>query len=229
MSRQDSLPCSGFLSPHALARMPKDTPVLLAFSGGADSCALLELLARKAQTDGFLLLAAHVDHGIRKDEARRDREFCMRVARRYGVELCVKEVDVPALAAQSGMGLEEQARAVRYAYFEELMRARSIPLLATAHHADDHLERFCSASRGAVACAGLAALPPCAILQTVSWCVLCCAAPSKKFWIFATRAAWILLPTAPMPTPITRATASAPSFLPFCKACLRALPRGRCR
>ena len=130
----------GFVSPQELAGFPKETAVLLAFSGGADSCALLHLLAESAAADGFALTLAHVNHGIRGEEALRDRDFCQKWAAAYGLEICVLDADVPALAKESGRSLEETARAVRYDYFERLMRERGIPLLATAHHADDNLE-----------------------------------------------------------------------------------------
>lgn len=124
----------------ALAEVPSDTPVLLAFSGGADSSALLHCLWEQSRANGFPLLLAHVDHGIRGAEARRDCEFCRAQANAYGVELCVAEVSVPTLAREHGRGLEEEARAVRYDFFARLMEQRKIPLLVTAHHADDNLE-----------------------------------------------------------------------------------------
>ncbi len=139
MLKQDVYPC-GYQSPHTLCSLPKDTPVLLAFSGGADSAALLHILHAASQSDGFPLLLAHVNHGIRGEESLRDRAFCCERAAYYGYEICVLDADVPTLAAESGRGLEEEARRVRYEYFEELMRKRSIPLLVTAHHADDQLE-----------------------------------------------------------------------------------------
>lgn len=130
----------GAATPQALTGLDKTTPVLLAFSGGADSRALLHFLAARAKEDGFPLTLAHVNHGIRGEEALRDRRFCQAVAEEYGLELCILDADVPALAKAHGRGLEEEARAVRYEYFERLMRERNIPLLATAHHADDNLE-----------------------------------------------------------------------------------------
>lgn len=140
MSRIGTIAPRDLHAPWELAGMPKETPVLLALSGGADSRALLHLLAERAKTDAFSLTLAHVDHGIRGEEASRDREFCRALAKEYGVEICILNADVPSLAAKHGTGLEEEARRVRYAYFEELMRERGIPLLATAHHADDNLE-----------------------------------------------------------------------------------------
>ena len=140
MSKQKQFDHGGFQAPWKLAGLPPQTPVLLALSGGADSRALLHLLADASAHDGFPLIVAHVDHGIRGVEAKRDAEFCKSLAAEYGVELCLLEADVPTLASQNRRGLEEEARSVRYEFFERLMRERNIPLLATAHHADDNLE-----------------------------------------------------------------------------------------
>ena len=149
-----------FQTPQGLAGMPPDTSVLLALSGGADSRTLLHLLAKQAKQDGFGLLLAHVNHGIRGEEAVRDRDFCQALANRYGLELCILDADVPALAKEHGRGLEEEARAVRYAFFEHLMRERDIPLLATAHNADDQLETVLFRLSRGTGLAGLSGIAP---------------------------------------------------------------------
>ncbi|HBF14257.1 MAG TPA: tRNA lysidine(34) synthetase TilS [Clostridiales bacterium] len=127
-------------APWELAGMPRDTAVAVGFSGGADSVALLALLAERAKTDGFPLLALHIHHGIRGAEADRDEAFCRVFAERLGVDFCAVRVDVPAWAKAHGMGLEEAARELRYRCFADVMAERKIPLLATAHHADDNAE-----------------------------------------------------------------------------------------
>ena len=109
---------------------------MLAFSGGADSSALLDMLLRS----GFTVECAHLDHMIRGAEAERDREFCAAVCRERGVPIHTECVDVPASARERGEGLEEAARRERYAFLERVMTARGIRLLATAHNADDNLE-----------------------------------------------------------------------------------------
>ena len=124
--------------PRKLAELAPNTPVLLAFSGGADSMALLDML-QKEYPEGPVLLA-HVNHGIRGEEALRDRTFCETVAKERGLEIAILDADVPTLAKERGQGLEEAAREVRYAFFADLMREHTIPILLTAHHADDHLE-----------------------------------------------------------------------------------------
>ena len=127
-------------TPAALAGMSPDTPVLVAFSGGADSVALLHMLIERRKKDGFPLTLAHVNHGIRGDEALRDRTFCVSQAQRLGLEICVLDADVPQYARENGLGIEEAARNIRYAYFASLMQEKNIPILVTAHHADDNLE-----------------------------------------------------------------------------------------
>ena len=107
-------------APWQIADCAKETPVLLALSGGADSRFLLHVLAQYAKRDGFSLTLAHVNHGIRGEAAVRDREFCIALADEYGLEIEVLNADVPSLAKERRRGLEETAREIRYRFFEEL-------------------------------------------------------------------------------------------------------------
>ncbi len=146
--------------PHALSGMSPDTPILLGLSGGADSVTLLHLLSDYCRENGGKLYAAHVNHMIRGEDAVRDRDFCLDLAEKYGVECFARDFDVPAIARERGLGLEETARQVRYEYFGELMEQYSIPLLATAHNADDALETLIfNISRGC-GLRGLGSIPP---------------------------------------------------------------------
>ena len=129
-----------FLSPTELAGLPKDTPILVAFSGGADSTVLLHLLATEAKETGAKIFAAHVNHGIRGKEADRDEEFCRNVAQKLHIPIFVLHADVPNEAKKRGEGIEETARKIRYDYFDRLMTEYEIPLLVTAHNANDNLE-----------------------------------------------------------------------------------------
>jgi len=129
-----------FEYPHRLAGLPPTSPILLGFSGGADSTALLHMLCAYGKEAGAPIFAAHVHHGIRGEEADRDEEFCRSVADGMGVRLFVLHADVPALAEKNGESVETTARRVRYAFFDELMETHEIPLLVTAHNANDNLE-----------------------------------------------------------------------------------------
>lgn len=160
MSADGSLVTGTIRAPWQLAGLDPHTPVLVAFSGGADSAALLALLAERGKQDGFSVTALHVNHGIRGDEADRDEAFCRRFADRLGVAFCARRADVPALAKAAEKGLEEVARAVRYRLFAEEMDRRGIPLLATAHHADDNLETVLFRLARGSGLRGLCGIPP---------------------------------------------------------------------
>lgn len=139
-----------FAPPHALVGAKDTDAVLLGFSGGADSSALLHMLSVHSKELGFKLYAAHINHGIRGEEADRDERFCVETAKKHGIEIFVLRADVPRIAKESGESIETAARKVRYDFFEELMKKHSIPLLATAHNANDDLETVLfNLSRGA--------------------------------------------------------------------------------
>lgn len=129
-----------YTSPYILANLPKNTPVLLAFSGGADSSALLHLLKEDAQDNHFKFHAAHFNHQIRGEEAERDAKFCEKVCQSLDIPFHLGKADVPTLAKANGNSIESEARAQRYAFFERVMRENEIKILVTAHHAEDQVE-----------------------------------------------------------------------------------------
>lgn len=133
-----------FTEPHLLTGLPKDSPILVALSGGADSSALLHLLIGYGKKTGCKIAAAHLNHGIRGKEygfeADRDENFCRALCESLQVELFVKRLDIPALANESHRSLETEAREARYTFFGEVMNRQGIRILATAHNADDNVE-----------------------------------------------------------------------------------------
>ena len=116
--------------------------VLLAFSGGADSvlCAAL-LLRLKSEEFDFPFLLCHVNHGIRGEDAMRDQLFCESFARQFGLDFCVCVIDVPSVAKEEHLGIEECARKMRYSEFQKIIQGRNdIQTIVTAHNATDNLE-----------------------------------------------------------------------------------------
>lgn len=137
MQRIDHTEIGGFALPRLAGGARK---LLVAYSGGADSSLLLELALDFAEKNGLDIAAAHVSHGIRGDEGERDRRHCETEAAKRGIKCFVLEADVPRLARERGIGIEEAARDVRYGFFEDLMREEGYDCLLTAHNADDNLE-----------------------------------------------------------------------------------------
>ena len=130
----------GFALPSSLSGLDDNAPILVAFSGGADSSALLHILSEYAKQSGAIIYAAHVNHGIRGDEADRDERFCSEFAKKLGIKIFVLRADVPAIAKESKESIETAARRVRYEFFDRVMQENSIEILATAHNANDNLE-----------------------------------------------------------------------------------------
>ena len=142
------------------ARTPEKRRLIAAYSGGADSAALLDLLVGSADEYGIEVEAVHVMHGIRGEEAERDAEFCRARCAGYGIPCRTVRRDVPALAREWGCGIEEAGRRARYEVFSEICAERGAFAVATAHHADDNLETvILNLARGS-GTRGLAGIPP---------------------------------------------------------------------
>lgn len=133
--------------------------VLVAYSGGADSSLALHLMNDWSNENGVKIYAAHINHGIRGDEALRDREHCRTECEKLGVRLFILDADVPSIAAETGKSIEEAARDVRYGFFEKIMRENNIPVLFTAHNADDNLETIIFRLARGSAARGLCGIP----------------------------------------------------------------------
>ena len=119
------------------AGKPQSGICTVAFSGGADSTALLLCLYQLRDALQIDLRAVHVHHGIRGAEADRDAAFCADFCAKYGIPFQCVYVDVPAFAAEKKLSPETAARLLRY---EALQNAAPEGEIATAHHAGDHAE-----------------------------------------------------------------------------------------
>lgn len=110
--------------------------VIIGFSGGADSSALLHYFSRVSKQ----IVCVHINHMIRGEEADRDEAFCKSVCEKYGVEFVSYKIDIPTLAKQRSMGVEETAREERYRVFFEECERRGFDAILTAHNANDNTE-----------------------------------------------------------------------------------------
>lgn len=106
--------------------------LLVALSGGLDSCVLLHLLATLPENPGIRLSAMHVHHGL-SPQADEWAEHCQRLCASHAIPLQVVHVQVPR---DSGQGLEAAARHLRY----EALRAARADYVVLAHHQDDQAE-----------------------------------------------------------------------------------------
>ncbi|MBC7868648.1 tRNA lysidine(34) synthetase TilS [Candidatus Saccharibacteria bacterium] len=115
--------------------LPAPGRYVLAVSGGVDSVALLDMVARQAElskTGQYQLIVAHFDHGIRADSAG-DAVFVAELAKKYGLLFESQREELGVLAS------EELARTRRYKFLRAVAQQHTASLV-TAHHADDSIE-----------------------------------------------------------------------------------------
>lgn len=142
----------GLTVPAALQAFEPTLPAAVAFSGGADSTALLLAAARAWPGQIF---AIHVHHGLQAaadDFARHCRQFC------DGLGVSFHQVNVDA-RHESGESPEDAARKARYTALAQTALTLGVKAVWLAQHADDQVETLLLAlSRGA-GLPGLAAMP----------------------------------------------------------------------
>lgn len=110
---------------------------LVGVSGGADSVALLHLLAEA----GFKnLIVCHLDHGLRGRASSADARFVSRLAAKQGYVLEMDRVKLKARMKEQGQSLETAARHARHEFFAACARKHRCNRVLLAHHADDQAE-----------------------------------------------------------------------------------------
>ncbi len=112
-----------------------DRPLLLALSGGADSTALLHMLA-SAEVP---VVAAHLDHRMR-EESGSEVEHCARLAESLGCGFVTDSRSVPDLAARLRIGIEEAGRIARREFLQATRERQGLEWIVTAHTLDDQFE-----------------------------------------------------------------------------------------
>ena len=115
----------------------EDDVIAAGVSGGADSMALVLGLHKLLSAQNKRVVALTVDHGLRAESAQ-EAAYVAQVMARFGIEhhILVWQGDKPQ------RGVEEAARAARYALLEEWCLAHHVKTLAVAHHALDQAETF---------------------------------------------------------------------------------------
>ena len=114
----------------------KESRLLLAVSGGADSMALLGLVQQLPPEWQPQFAVVHVHHHLREEsdeEFRMVQDYCQSQRIPFFAEHWSEE-------SHPKSNLEMAAREFRYAFFADMMEKWPATHLATAHHADDQLE-----------------------------------------------------------------------------------------
>lgn len=114
--------------------------VVVGLSGGADSCTLLSTLCSLKNVLKIEIVAAHLNHGIRGDEALRDMNFSRKFAQGYSLPFVEKTVSVPEYVSKNKLSSEEAGRKLRYEFFYEVCKQYNCNKIAVAHNLNDRAE-----------------------------------------------------------------------------------------
>ncbi len=132
---------SAFIPPVAAAEAafakaglaPSAGPVVAGVSGGLDSMVLLHVL----RAAGFLVVAVHVNYGMRGEESDADERLVAETSQRWGASCRIFRAD-GALADHGNF--QDKARQFRYACYMQVFAEVGGQAVATGHHRQDRIE-----------------------------------------------------------------------------------------
>lgn len=108
--------------------------IVVGLSGGPDSMALLSLLLDIRKHLPLSIVAAHVNHNVRKESGKEKKfveEFCLK----HGVLF-----ESMTISSYGDDNFHNEARNIRYQFFEAIVHKYQAAYLMTAHHGDDLIE-----------------------------------------------------------------------------------------
>ena len=111
----------------------RDT-LCIGVSGGPDSMALLDLMIKLKSELDLVLVVAHVNHNIREESKEEEaylREFCNNMGLHFE---CFK------IEHYGDDNFHNEARTIRYNFFDKVCKDYNAKYLLTAHHGDDLVE-----------------------------------------------------------------------------------------
>ena len=127
--------------------------ILVAYSGGIDSTALLFFSKKIANKYNKNIKAIHINHNLNQDAKKWElhcRDFCKEVE----VEIIIKNLNI---ILNKGDSIEEKARELRYNSIYNAMNKNTVML--TAHHLEDQSETFLYQLFRGAGVTGLSSMP----------------------------------------------------------------------
>jgi len=113
--------------------------LLVAYSGGIDSTALVHLLLELREEWELGMILAHFNHRLR-DSANEDERLVRKTAQKYSLPLVVEAGDVRRMAETRKLSLEEAGRSLRYEFLKRAGLQKRVSKIATGHTLDDQAE-----------------------------------------------------------------------------------------
>lgn len=113
---------------------PRDK-ILIGFSGGADSTALLTAFQYLRPKYKLSILAVHINYNLRGEDSLADEEFVKKFCFDRNIALVVKNVRL-----EGDSDVENKAREIRFDYFRKISKAYQMNKIAVGHNKQDQAE-----------------------------------------------------------------------------------------
>lgn len=120
--------------------LQKGDKIVVGISGGADSICLVHILLALKDELEIEIYGVHINHGIRKETAKRDEEYVREFCEKYRIPFFCFERDIPKIAREEKLSEEEAGRKIRYECFREVLEKVGGNKIAVAHHQNDQAE-----------------------------------------------------------------------------------------
>lgn len=127
-------------------KIKRNDTLIIGLSGGEDSMCLFDIFYKLMDTYEYNMVAIHVHHGIRGEDADRDLAFVKKYCQDFRIKLIEAKVDAISFSKNHDMTLEEAARKLRYKEYDKAWKEASVvnkkgdAYVLTAHHMKDQAE-----------------------------------------------------------------------------------------
>ena len=115
-------------------KLKVDDIIVVGVSAGPDSMALLYILNEIKKKIGYKIVVAHVNHNVRV-ESYEEAEFLKEYCEKNNIVF-----EMMTITKYGDDNFHNEARNIRYNYYEELINKYHANYLMTGHHADDLME-----------------------------------------------------------------------------------------
>lgn len=112
--------------------------LVLAVSTGIDSMVLLHQLLHDYASTYRQLTCLHVHHGLR-EASEEEAVFIQQYCEAHNIPFYIKRIDLSEAVAK-GRSIQNDARVMRYEWFDAMMTQLNADCLLTAHHENDQVE-----------------------------------------------------------------------------------------
>ena len=125
-----------YIEKHRLCN--KNAKILVAVSGGVDSVVMLDLFIKS----DYKVAVAHGNFQLRGEESNQDQKFVENLCNNQGIKVFSKRFETKKCAIDKKLSIQEAARDLRYAWFNELIQEEGFDYVAVAQHMNDQVETF---------------------------------------------------------------------------------------